>query len=441
MDLNLLRLDAAHYAFKKWKTACFGLPEVRMLLRILNLSIEAVSPGMAASLEINDRLEFALCQLKDPLCQAPVIYDFHLASVLPAVFTFSDAGILKRAFDLVKKHKTPRDRIRFTVIECHDGKSIRGGMGILTISEQLGLIKTVRANGVRVKYKAVPDGQIAKDELEKICIAAGLDPGTVRRKLFLFEADHSGLLCLKEHIRQPSDIAGHLGISEEKIQEGSALGLLADRLVRGKEPYELCTSTWDSMPRLRDIHLEAERFLAFYTLGFALAGRNIKSIYFNDLAALPNDFERMKKTGELRDIKRTRIKPEHLEVRELRGVIRDPASARGFIASGLNQLIHITDNDPALSPRGEEAEPLCTENRCVAAVYTRCGRECTITVVNTSQHQNHAEIDLKGTCTRKGEILADLLTGQKFDLMQNGKISLELDPFQRLWIKPQGAKH
>ncbi|MFW6011167.1 MAG: hypothetical protein ACOC8Q_01530, partial [Desulfosalsimonas sp.] len=176
-------------------------------------------------------------------------------------------------------------------------------------------------------------------------------------------------------------------------------------------------------------------FLAFYTLGFALAGRNIKSIYFNDLTALPNDFERMKKTGELRDIKRTRIKPEHLEIRALNGKIRDPASARGFIARCLNELIHITDNDPALSPLGEEAEPLCAKNRCVAAVYNQCGRECTITVVNTSQGENHAEIDLKDTCIRDGDVLTDFLTGQKFDSSRNGKIRLELNPFQRLWLK------
>lgn len=436
MDVNLLRLDAAHYAFKKWKTSCFGLPEVRMLLRILNLSMEAVSPGMTANLEINDRLESVLCQLEEPSCQAPVMYDFHLASVLPAVFIFSDTEILDRAYNLIKKHKTPGDRIRFTVIECHDGKSLRGGMDIMTISEQLGLIDTVRANGGEVKYKASPARRLKKDEFEQICSAAGLDPDTVRRKLFLSENDSSGFLYLKDHLCQPADIAAELGIPEEKMNSSSALFLLADRLVRGREPYELCTSTWDSMPRLQDVDLECSRFLAFYTLGFALAGRNIKSVYFNDLAALPNDFERMKKTGELRDIKRTRIKPSYLEVRNLTGKIRDPASVRGIIARGLNELIEITDNDAALAPRAKEAEPLCTNNRRVAAVYNRCGENCSITVVNTSLRRTHAQIDAEETFIKDGEILAELITGQSLNPMDNGKIRLDLKPFQRLWLKP-----
>jgi len=38
MDLNMLRLDAANFAFKKWGTSCFGLPETRKLLNILYLS-------------------------------------------------------------------------------------------------------------------------------------------------------------------------------------------------------------------------------------------------------------------------------------------------------------------------------------------------------------------------------------------------------------------
>ena len=39
LDLDMLRLDAANFAFKKWKTTCFGLPlAVKRLYRLHSLS-------------------------------------------------------------------------------------------------------------------------------------------------------------------------------------------------------------------------------------------------------------------------------------------------------------------------------------------------------------------------------------------------------------------
>ena len=56
MDINLLRLDAANYAFKEWGTPCYGLPEVTELMNILYRSMDDVSPRMVPNLEVNDKL-------------------------------------------------------------------------------------------------------------------------------------------------------------------------------------------------------------------------------------------------------------------------------------------------------------------------------------------------------------------------------------------------
>ena len=56
----------------------------------------------------------------------------------------------------------------------------------------------------------------------------------------------------------------------------------------------------NGMIKIENDELEAERYLAFYTLAFALMGRNVKSIYFNDLMGLPNDYEKFNESGELR---------------------------------------------------------------------------------------------------------------------------------------------
>ncbi|MFC1814309.1 hypothetical protein ACFL03_16650, partial [Thermodesulfobacteriota bacterium] len=86
MDLNMLRLDAANYAFKKWGTSCFGLPEVNKLLKILYISMDAVSPRNVPNLEVNAPLGDVLKQMADKQAPPPMMYDFHLASMLPVVF-------------------------------------------------------------------------------------------------------------------------------------------------------------------------------------------------------------------------------------------------------------------------------------------------------------------------------------------------------------------
>jgi len=73
MDLNMLRLDAANFAFKKWGTSCFGLPEVNKLLKIIYLSMECVSPRTVPNLEVNAPLGSVLKQMADR--QAPPAHD------------------------------------------------------------------------------------------------------------------------------------------------------------------------------------------------------------------------------------------------------------------------------------------------------------------------------------------------------------------------------
>ena len=103
LDLNMLRLDAANFAFKKWGTTCFGLPEVSGLMKILYLSIDSVSPRIVANLEVNDQLGSILSQMADKKAPPPMMYDFHLACILPVVFNTKNAEILLRIFKKIAK--------------------------------------------------------------------------------------------------------------------------------------------------------------------------------------------------------------------------------------------------------------------------------------------------------------------------------------------------
>ena len=96
MDLNLLRFDAVNYGFKKWGSTCFGLPEIGNLMNIIYLSMECVSPRVVPNLEVNDSLTTVLQQMSDKTSSPPMMHDFHLVSMVPAVFLLERPSILRR---------------------------------------------------------------------------------------------------------------------------------------------------------------------------------------------------------------------------------------------------------------------------------------------------------------------------------------------------------
>lgn len=430
MDLNLLRLDAANFAFKKWGTSCFGLPEVKKLMQILFLSMECVAPRMVANLEVNDRLGAVLEQMSDPDAPPPMMYDFHLASLLPVVFNSQNADILGRIPRQLEQFTVPESSIRFSVTETHDGKSVRGSLDLLRLSERLALAGTVEKNGGRIKYKSVPKRKLKNAELAEFCEAAGLTTESVQP--LLFDSDPAGpdMLTLKDRFTDEAAIADALGIDERQGSTGSALRWFIDRVLNGRDAYELCCSTADALVRIESQDLEVQRFLAFHTLAFAMMGRNVKSIYFNDLFALPNDHKRIKKTGELRDIKRTRSDIGHLE-----RLLSDPLSPTAVVADGINRLIAIVDNDPALSCYGDEAKYLPGQDSGVAVIHNHANDAHTLTVVNLAGRRQTAVCDFTGSGWELPDLLFDNILKKRFRLSRS-TLTVDLQPYQRLWLTP-----
>jgi hypothetical protein len=358
MDINMLRLDAANYAFKKWKTSCFGLPEVTHLMKILYLSMDAVSPRIVPNLEVNDQLGVVLKQMAGREAPPPMMYDFHLASILPQVFNSGRVTALPRIFELIDSFDIPETSIRFSLAESHDGKSVRGSMDLLSRSERQALAEVVEANGGKIKFKSTPEG---------------------------------------------------------------------------REPYELCCSTRDSLLHLEDKQLAIRRYLSFYTLAFALMGRNVKSVYFNDLLALPNDYRRLSRTGELRDLKRTRS-----DFDSLASLIMDPETFEHRIARGMNDLIALVDSDPALHFRGGEAAILApleqSAAEAVALVHCSCADDHTLVVVNVSGQRQSVVVDATAAGFAPGGSLFDNLEGREAIRAKDGALALTLEPFQRMWL-------
>ncbi|MBW1893626.1 MAG: hypothetical protein JRI91_08020 [Deltaproteobacteria bacterium] len=439
LDLDMLRLDAANFAFKKWKTTCFGLPEVSSLMKILYLSIDSVSPRIVANLEVNDQLGSILSQMADKNAPPPMMYDFHLAGILPVVFNTGNAEILLRIFKKIAGYDIPKESIRFSLAESHDGKSVRGSLDILTLAERQVLADTVEQNKGRVKYKGVPERQSAVAEFKEVCNGANIDFENSKKRLFKQGDPSDTTLYLDESIRNESDIAGALDISMDDLTGNDTLRFFINKVLHGREPYELCVSTRDSMIEIENNELEAERYLAFYTLAFALMGRNVKSIYFNDLMGLPNDYEKFEESGELRDLKRTKSDYQKLE-----NLSKDNTSIQYRIAKGINNIIALVDSDPALNFRGNEAEARLPSgdnpSKSVAVIHTFYQNHHTLIVVNIGQRAEEITIDLDRFNLSDRQSLFDNINGQKIMSGADGKLAMTLQPYQRLWISRESIE-
>jgi len=427
-DLNMLRLDAVNYAFKKWGTSCFGLPELDRLMKIVYLSLDCISPRMIPNLEVNDSLTTILKTMASETAAPPMMHDFHLASLLPALFHTQDPSILARIPRKIAEFRVPRSSIRFSLSESHDGKSVRGSMDLLHFAERRVLTEAVKANGGFVKYKSIPPRLCTGDDWKKYCREEGLDPTALGSLLFEGPDDDESLRFRRE-VQSLQDIF-RLEPRLNHPERIATAEFFFSRILEGRDPYELCISTRDALPKIDGMGtaLEADRFLAFQTLALAVMGRNVKTVYFNDLLGLPNDYGRVKQSGELRDIKRTRVDYDALLPQ-----LRDPDSFTGRVARGMNELIGLADSEPSLHFRGEEAQIIEPgDNVPVAAVENRCGDAVSRILVNLSGEPQRITLPLPaGTGALNDRISGGRLTA---GLDGNGGLTLELAPYGRLWL-------
>lgn len=435
MDLNMLRLDAANFAFKRWRTTCFGLPEVRKLLKILFVSMDCVAPRIVPNLEVNAPLSAVLAQMADPQAPPPMMYDFHLASMLPLVFNTADVRPLAGIFDMISRFEIPGDSIRFSLDESHDGKSVSGSGGVdrlLTYAQRRELIETVVENGGYVKTKSCPRHRYPADVFEGICIESGLDAAAARRALFDDSRTDGNQLYLKSTVSDSTDVARALKIDPDQLCKDAALSAFVEKIFEGKEPYELCATTADSLRRLEDPVAVVKRYLAFKTLAFALMGRNVKATFINDLMGLGNDHARVKATGELRNIKRTKSERSALEQR-----LDNPAVPEHWIALHMNNLVALVDADPALHPRSTEARFFADAARPgVAMICNGWQKHRTLVIVNAGAGSDVLSMrpDDYGLDGRRP--LFDNLTGAPLGTATDrGAVRLPIGPFARFWIK------
>jgi len=161
-------------------------------------------------------------------------------------------------------------------------------------------------------------------------------------------------------------------------------------------------------------------------------GRHVKSVFFNDLMGLKNDHKLVEQTGELRNIKRTKSDRNALE-----RLVGEEKNSEHRIARKMNNTIALVDADPACHPRGNEAVVTVPPAQpAIALVHNSRRHHHTLVVVNTGDKDCRITIDPADYGLDNGEDLVDHIRGKRLPGTPGaGNITLEIEPFGRLWLK------
>ncbi len=194
--------------------------------------------------------------------------------------------------------------------------------------------------------------------------------------------------------------------------------------------YEVCATPWNLInnPKNNDSErLCRSRYLAVVALGFLVRG--VPAFYINGLIGAEN--APVDTLDENRSINRQRFDTGWL-FKQLDGGSR---RMKG-VMEGILHLLEIRRKEPAFDPRAPAAAPVSTKNPGVvcAWMHTRSKRSGILACISVSKRIE--SVRLPPDAVAAGTRWKDLLSGRTFSVNEKGRLSLELAPYQILWLKP-----
>ena len=437
-DLAMMRMDAIKYLWKEIGGKNFDMDEGNKLIEVMRLVLEIAAPALLPLDEINspDPVVYDMCK------KGGFAYLFGQVNAVPAAFNGETLGPIVRFRNLVETG-CPENLLLFVMLSTHDGRSVQGlGVdrtdGHVTIAEFVDFAEGVRSRGGRAKYRTVLAGEIPEDTFGKVCREAELNPQKVN---VLFDIDN-GVYRLKkagldrdEFTRALSDASGR---RVDELAGIPAVAFMADWLLEGKTPYELCCTSRSAFSpatpggRTLTPAEEAARLALAQVYVFTL-GQVVPAIYFNDLLGLANDMEGFSVSGKPRDLNRHKNR-----LSEITESFTADEFTRVYVPL-VNAVISARARDRAFYPGSSKFEfaPLsdtlflnhayeANQHSFVVGNILSTAQEVSLTLADFAETEN-----LTGTSA-----LRDLLTGDTVEI-EGGKMKFVLPPYGAAWFSSQ----
>jgi glucosylglycerate phosphorylase len=257
--------------------------------------------------------------------------------------------------------------------------------------------------------------------------AASLDVGAPMTTYFNFMASHDGVgvLPAKGILSEPQIEA----MAAKVIERGGKISYKSTPA--GEIPYEMNVNYMDAIadPTLPEGQ-RARMFLASQSILLALAG--VPGIYYHSLTGSGNWHAGVKQTGQNRTINR-----EKLDYDKLSEELNAEGTRRNLVFEGYKTLLRARAISPAFHPlAGQKIISTPKEFFSVLRI-DRDQEERVLCLVNISSEAATASFTRAGIDLVDEKGFHDLITGDYvYPSKDNGdRISLELDPYEVLWLK------
>ena len=427
-ELAMMRMDAIKYLWKEIGKRNFDMDEGNSLIEVIRLIISIASPKTLPLDEVNS--------------PDPVVYEmgsgggfsylFGQVNTVPAAFNSGTLEPIERLYATMGA-LCPEDLVLFVTLSSHDGRSVQGlGVdrtdGHVSIQSFADLKGVIERRGGRAKHRSVARGMVPSDTTRKVCSESGM---ALDRFESVFRKDGNDFVLLNERLDRAGFVkalAEAAGRREDELDRHPAIGFLADWVIGGQTPYELCcTSRSAFLPASPDDEAGRLALAQIFILSF---GQSVPAIYFNDLLGLENDMAGFKATGKPRDLNRKKSRSEAVRAR----LTGDPFAVR--YRRLLNRAIGARANDRAFYPGSR-----CFEFKSIGhTVFLNHGfaRGAHAAVVgNILPREQEVELEIGALIDMDRDIgaLCDVLTGNRY-AVTGGTIRLTLGPYGAVWLNP-----
>ncbi|WP_412969030.1 sugar phosphorylase [Fredinandcohnia sp. 179-A 10B2 NHS] len=250
--------------------------------------------------------------------------------------------------------------------------------------------------------------------------ADSLEPTSEQTTFFNFLASHDGIgvrpvegILTTEEVQAMAD----------KVIENGGFVSYKDNGDGTKSPYELNINYLEAISNSNDTqNTKVARFIAAQSILLSVIG--VPGIYVHSLLGSGNDLKGVEETGRYRSINREKLNKNVLE-----DELKNPNSLRSLIFNNYKEMISIRKSQKAFHPNAPQ-EVLFLDERIFAVKRTALDQQEEIYVlINVSNDTVTQKLEVQNATS-----VTDLVSNQTLEV-SNGNTSIELAPYQVMWIK------
>lgn len=199
---------------------------------------------------------------------------------------------------------------------------------------------------------------------------------------------------------------------------------------RTQEPYEINSTWWSILnddKSNENIDLQIKRALASRSISLVIQG--VPGVYIHGILGTPNDYKLVKKTGVNRDINRGVIDPKTIEKQ-----LQDAKSKFSSIRRLASDVYLKRTKERAFHPHGKLKVLMVSTSVFTVFRTSPEGDQHILAMTNVTSKTCQIEIPLSRHNIKEKRWYD--LVGEKEWKAGNDKLSVTLQPYQIIWLKP-----